>query len=64
MLRALTEGRLDQARYSSFLKLRRELAYDKARTDGRAARDRKEQERRIHRVYEKQYRAQRKRDRD
>ena len=61
VLRALAEGRLDQARYDSFLKLRRELAYEEARTDGRAARERKEQERRIHRIYQKQHRKQRKR---
>lgn len=40
MLRALAEGRLHQARYDSFLKLRRELAYEEARTNGRAARAR------------------------
>ena len=61
VLLALAEGRLDQARYDSFLKLRRELAYEEARTDGRAARERKEQERRIHRIYQKQHRKQRKR---
>jgi ribosome biogenesis GTPase len=64
VLRALAEGRLDQARYDSFLKLRRELAYEEARTDGRAARERKEQERRIHRIYQKQHRKERKRGRD
>jgi ribosome biogenesis GTPase len=62
VLRALAEGRLDQARYDSFRKLLRELAYEEARADGRAARERKEQERRIHRIYEKQHRKQRKRD--
>lgn len=61
VLRALAEGRLDQARYDSFPKLRRELAYEEARTDGRAARERKEQERRIHRIYQKQHRQLRKR---
>jgi hypothetical protein len=40
----------------------RELAWEEARTDGRAARERKEQERRIHRIYEKQQRRQRRRD--
>jgi hypothetical protein len=44
------------------LKLRRELAYEQARTDGRAARERKEQERRIHRIYQKQHRKQNRRD--
>ena len=61
VLRALAEGRLGQARYDSFLKLRRELAYEEARTDGRAARERKEQERRIHRISQKQHRQQKKR---
>jgi ribosome biogenesis GTPase len=62
VLLALAEGQLDQARYDSFLKLRRELAWEEARTDGRAARERKEQERRIHRIYQKQHRKQRRRD--
>jgi len=62
VLRALAEGRLDQARYDNFQKLRRELAYEEARTDSRAARERKEQERRSHRIYQKQHRKQRKRD--
>lgn len=61
VLRALAEGRLDQARYDSFLKLRRELAHEEARTDGRAARERKSQERQIHRIYQKQHRQLRKR---
>lgn len=59
VLLALAEGRLDQARYDSFLKLRRELAHQEARVDGRAARERKQQERRIHRIYQKQHRKQR-----
>lgn len=58
VLQALAEGRLDRARYDSFLKLRRELAFEEARTDGRAARERKEQMRRIHRIYQKQHRKQ------
>jgi ribosome biogenesis GTPase / thiamine phosphate phosphatase len=62
VLLALAEGRLDQARYDSFMKLRNELAYEEARTDGRAARERKEQERRIHRIYEKLHRKQKSRD--
>jgi ribosome biogenesis GTPase len=60
VLLAVAEGRLDQARYDSFMKLSRELAYEEARTDGRAARERKEQERRIHRIYQKQHRKQKK----
>ncbi len=61
VLRALAEGRLDQERYESFLKLRRELAYEESRTDVRAGRERKEQERRFHRIIQKQHRQQRKR---
>jgi hypothetical protein len=57
---ALAEGGLDQARYDNFLELRRELAYEESRTNGRAARERQVQERRIHRIYQKQYRKQRK----
>jgi ribosome biogenesis GTPase len=56
VLLALAEGRLAQARYDSFLKLRRELAYEESRTDVRAARERKQEERRIHRIYQKQHR--------
>jgi ribosome biogenesis GTPase / thiamine phosphate phosphatase len=51
---AIADGELEDGRYQSFLKLRRELTYEEARTDGRAARERKEQERRIHRIYRKQ----------
>jgi ribosome biogenesis GTPase len=64
VLRALAEGRLDRGRYDSFLKLRRELAYEEARTDGRAARERKEQERRVHRIYQKQHRKHKRREGD
>lgn len=59
---ALADGRLERARYDSFLKLRRELAYEESRTDGRAARARKEQERRFHRIYHKHNRQQKKHD--
>lgn len=62
VLQAVAEGQLDQARYDNFLKLRREAAWEEARTDGRAARERKEQERRIHRIYQKQHRKQRGRE--
>jgi ribosome biogenesis GTPase len=54
--RALDDGLLDGARYESFLKLRRELEYEESRTDPAAARERKERERRIHRVIGKQKR--------
>ena len=50
---AIADGLLDVGRYESYLKLRKELDYEEARTDPRAARERKEQERRIHREYEK-----------
>lgn len=59
--RAIAEGLLDEARYESYLKLRRELEYEEARTDPRAARERREQERRIHRQHQKQHRRQKKR---
>jgi ribosome biogenesis GTPase len=55
---ALAGGLLGEARYASYLKLRRELEYAEARTDPRAARERREQERRIHRQYQKQHRRQ------
>jgi ribosome biogenesis GTPase len=58
--RAIADGLLDEARYESYLKLRKELEYEEARTDPRAARERKEQERRIHRQYQKQHRRQKK----
>lgn len=61
VLRAVDEGVLDRGRYESFLKLRRELAYEETRTDSRAARERKERERQIHRTYRKIQRQQRKR---
>jgi ribosome biogenesis GTPase / thiamine phosphate phosphatase len=61
VLNALAEGHLDQARYDNYLKLRRELAYEESRTDGRAARERREQERRLHRIIQKQHRQQKKR---
>jgi hypothetical protein len=53
---ALAEGSLDTARYESYQKLQRELAYEESRSDARVALERKERERRIHRVYGKQQR--------
>ncbi len=50
---ALADGRLDTDRWGSYEKLKRELSYLETRQDGRAARERKEQERRIHRVMNK-----------
>lgn len=56
VLGAIAEGRLDQARYESFLKLRREMAYEESRSNSRVARERKDQERRFHRTIQKQFR--------
>jgi ribosome biogenesis GTPase len=53
---ALADGTLDAARYESYRKLRRELEYEESRSDARVARERKERERRIHRVFGKQQR--------
>jgi ribosome biogenesis GTPase len=53
---ALDDGRLDAARYESYLKLRRELQYEEARTDAKAGRARKERERRLTRQFEKKQR--------
>ncbi|WP_397571468.1 ribosome small subunit-dependent GTPase A [Schlesneria sp. T3-172] len=61
VLQALAEGHLEQARYDSFLKLRRELVYEEACSDSHAARERRQQERRSHSIYQKQHRQQRKR---
>jgi ribosome biogenesis GTPase len=54
--RALADGTLDEARLESYRKLRREQQYEESRTDARAGRERKERERRIHRIVGKQYR--------
>lgn len=54
--RAIAEGLLEESRYESYLKLRKELDYEEARTDPRVARERRELERRIHRQAQKQYR--------
>jgi ribosome biogenesis GTPase len=51
--RAIADGVLDEGRLQSFLKLRREMEYEASRSDSRVARERKEYERRIHRVYGK-----------
>jgi ribosome biogenesis GTPase len=51
--RAVLDGVLDEARLESFLKLGREMQYEEARGGGRAARERKERERRLHREIEK-----------
>jgi ribosome biogenesis GTPase len=53
---ALADGTLDEARFESYRKLRREQQYEESRTDAWAGRQRKEQERRIHRIFGKQKR--------
>jgi ribosome biogenesis GTPase len=53
---ALAGGLLDEGRYESFRKLRRELEYEETRIDPRAARGRKERDRRITRAFEKRQR--------
>ena len=53
---ALADGELDPARYESYHKLQRELEYEASRGDARAARERKERERRLTWGYEKQQR--------
>jgi ribosome biogenesis GTPase / thiamine phosphate phosphatase len=50
---AIEDGVLDDGRYQSYLKLRKELAYEETRQDGRAARERKERDRRLHRAIAK-----------
>jgi ribosome biogenesis GTPase len=54
--RALADGTLDEARLESYRKLSREQQFEESRTDARAARERKERERRIHRIVGKQQR--------
>jgi ribosome biogenesis GTPase len=53
---ALADGLLDPGRYESFRKLRKEEEYEESRTDPRAARRRKEQDRRNTRAFEKRQR--------
>lgn len=55
---AVADGLLDPTRLESYFKLTKELAYLETRLDPRAERERKERARRIHRVYNKQYRQQ------
>jgi ribosome biogenesis GTPase len=52
----LADGVLDEARYESYRKLRRELAYEETRADALAARERKERDRRLTRAYERRQR--------
>jgi ribosome biogenesis GTPase len=55
---ALADGVLDEARYESYRKLRRELAYEESRSDARAGRERKERDRRFTRAFERRQRRQ------
>jgi ribosome biogenesis GTPase len=54
--RALEDGSLDEARLESYRKLSREQQYEESRSDARVGRERKERERRIHRIVGKQAR--------
>jgi ribosome biogenesis GTPase / thiamine phosphate phosphatase len=58
---AIADGRLDEARYESYLKLRKELEYEESRTDARAGRERKERERQLTWAFEKRQRQQKER---
>lgn len=53
---ALADGTLDPGRLANYGKVRRELAYQETREDPRAARERKEYWKRIHRVYQREQR--------
>jgi ribosome biogenesis GTPase len=54
--RAIEEGALDEARLESYFKLRREQEYLERRCDPQAERERKERDKRIHRVMNKEWR--------
>jgi ribosome biogenesis GTPase len=53
---AVAEGALDARRLANYLKMQRELAYLESRDDNQAQRERKEYERRVHRVMNREYR--------
>ena len=53
---ALENGTLDGSRFQNFCKLQRELAYLETQQDPAAERERKERNRRIHRIHNKAYR--------
>jgi ribosome biogenesis GTPase / thiamine phosphate phosphatase len=53
---AVAEGALDAKRLANYLKMQRELAYLESRDDNQAQRERKEYERRVHRVMNREYR--------
>jgi ribosome biogenesis GTPase len=53
---ALADGTLAQERFANYVKLQRELAYLETRRDERAERARKEEWKRIHRIYNKVHR--------
>ncbi len=56
---ALESGALDGERLASYRKLQRELAYLETRQDAQAQRERKERDRRIHRIMNREYRKRR-----
>jgi ribosome biogenesis GTPase len=58
---ALAEGTLDEGRLANYRKMQRELAYLEARRDAGAERQRKEEVRRVHRIFNKQRRGRKKR---
>jgi ribosome biogenesis GTPase len=53
---AIENGDLEAGRFENYCKLQREMAYLETRHDAVAERERKEQERRIHRIYSKEQR--------
>lgn len=53
---AIADGELDAQRLESLRKLQREQAFLLSQHDSQAGRERKERERRIHRIYEKEFR--------
>jgi ribosome biogenesis GTPase len=53
---AIADGVLDEGRFANYQKLQRELAYLESRQDARVERERKDQVKRIHRVYNKEKR--------
>jgi ribosome biogenesis GTPase len=53
---AVADGKLDAGRLDNYFKLQRELEYLERKADPAAERERKEREKRIHRVYKKVFR--------
>lgn len=61
---AIADGRLDPRRLENYQKMQRELAYLETQHDENAARERKQNERRIHRIYRTTDKVMRKQRRD